>query len=123
MFDPECSNLSVWVCEDDSGVINRIDLDSTNGQMTGFVASLDAETRLPKSNCFPARSLSQITNNFENEKKSRLVKVIMVVPLSDKIPPYPLCYYGTDGKGTFEDVEKRYTICVEISPLQQHICL
>lgn len=106
-YNCEPSEWVVALSEDDTGMVNRIQYDSTTGQMIGFVAPLDPKTGMPKPNVFPATTINDVRSAFRTQPKARLLKVIMATPLNNKAPPFPLYIIGTNGKGSYNDVKQR----------------
>lgn len=44
----------VWLAEDGSAIVNRIELQSSNGQICGFVQTIDSTTGMPITHSYPA---------------------------------------------------------------------
>lgn len=104
----------IWICEDATGINGTIEYDSSSNQLVGKVLPLDANTGMPVSFSFLARSADEILKNSSGTTSS-LVYVVLALPLMPKIPPYILQIYSTDNKFTSQDIKHRWKyICEEL---------
>lgn len=108
-------NLSknIWLSEDQTRVISKVEYDSKTNQLVGFVLPLNSETGMPILSSFPANNASDIVNSFDSNEISNLVNVIMAQPIEDGSPTFCLCLYGTSNKFTTADVLKRWDFIIQ----------
>lgn len=97
----------IWLCEDASGIVSKIQYDPTLDQLVGIVLPLDENNGCPRRYEFTARDEEEITN-FMKHSKSTLVYVVMAIPLKQGIAPFILQIYGTDNKFKSIDVIRRW---------------
>lgn len=102
----------VWLCEDASGLISKIQYDQTADQLIGIVLPLDDENGSPTRYEHTARDQEEITK-FMQFKKSSLVYIVVAVPLKEGVPPFILQMYGTDNRFKATDVIKRWNHTIE----------
>ncbi|XP_050503352.1 uncharacterized protein LOC126882436 [Diabrotica virgifera virgifera] len=57
----------IFISEDQTALIKKVQYDSASNQMVGFVAPLQEQTRFPRINKFPVDSVSDIENAFKNK--------------------------------------------------------
>lgn len=100
--------MRVWICEDGTKITGRIQYNSENNKIVGFVIPL--QKGLPIQNHFEANTAKQIFNYFKHETRADYAYLVMAQPLSDKCPPFTLTIFGTDNRFTNQDVEERWKI-------------
>lgn len=98
----------VWLSEDATGLVAKIEFDPQSNQMIGLVLPVNTTTGMPMPYTFLARSATEIKYNIDKKAKSSLVYVIMAQPLIPKAPPFLLQMFGTDNKFKAEDVLLRW---------------
>lgn len=98
----------VWLSEDGSGIVKKIQYDQKTNQLVGFVLHEDQITGLPKPNSYEAKNASSIQQAFTDGKMANLVYTIMAQPVHPNSPSFCLCVFGTDNKFTSETVLKRW---------------
>lgn len=103
---------NIWLCEDASGLIGKIQYDQTFDQLIGLVLPLDENNGCPKRYEHTARDQEEITK-FMQHSKSSLVYIVMAVPLKQGVPPFILQMYGTDNKFKGNDVIKRWNHTIQ----------
>lgn len=110
LLDRKAGN-DIWLCEDASGIICKIQYDQTLDQLVGIVLPIDSNSGCPKRFEYTARNEEEI-RKFMQYKKSTLVYIVMAIPLKEGVPPFILQLFGTDNRFTAIDVIKRwdYTI-------------
>lgn len=99
----------IWLAEDATAIVSRIEYKPDNNQIIGYVPPLIEGIGLPKVNAFPATTISvvkgYVDSNINNKSKS--VYAIVAIPLSDNGSPYVLCIYGTNNKFSYMTVLER----------------
>lgn len=103
---------SVWLSEDASGIIAKIEFDSQSNQMIGLVLPTDPVNGMPMPFTYLARNADEIQANMKKEKSS-LVYMVMAQPLMDGVPPFILQLFGTNNKFRSQDVLNRWKHTVE----------
>lgn len=90
----------VWLSEDATGILPKIQYDAATSQLIGQVLPVDKHTGIPISNTYMARSFEEIKEHVNNAsaKKSTLAYIIVAQALSEKAPPFMLSIHGTDNK-------------------------
>lgn len=88
---------NIWLCEDATGIISKINYDPTLDQLIGIVLRIDEHTGCPRMYETTTRDYDEITK-FMEYAKSTLVYVVMAIPLKQNVPPFILQMYGTDNK-------------------------
>lgn len=97
---------SVWLSEDASGIVSKVEYDPKTNQMVGLVLPICGKTGIPIPFTYLARSGVEIKTNAEKPKAS-LVYVVMAQPLRMVAHPFILQIFGTDNKFKSEHVLKR----------------
>lgn len=108
----DTGEMNVWLAEDATAIVTRIEYKADNNQVIGYVPTLVPGTGLPKVESFPATSVSVVKNYVDlyTKNKSKSVYAIVAIPLSNKASPYVLCVFGTDNKFSYLNVLERYEI-------------
>ena len=101
----------VFLSEDCSAIIPRIDYDSTLNCFNGFVTPI--KNGKPIKNAFNCQSFEELKHTLETKRRANLVNVHLLQPISDSdLSGTPsatvLSAYGTDNKITSIDVLKRW---------------
>ena len=99
--------LKVWLSEDGTRIIARIQYDISTNQIIGFVLDLD-ENGLPIVGSHPATSASLIKSYFAEKKTANYAYAIMAQPLAKNAPPFCLTLFATDNKFTADTVKRRW---------------
>lgn len=102
----------IWLCEDGSGIVSKIQYDPKSDQLIGMVLPLDENNGCPKRYEYTARDEEEIKKFMQNTR-STLVYIIMAVPLKEGVPPFILQMFGTDNRFTATDVIKRWNHTIE----------
>lgn len=106
LLDRNAGN-DIWLCEDASGIIAKIQYDQTLDQLVGIVLPIDGNSGCPKRYEHTATNEEEI-RTFMQSVKSTLVYIVMAIPLKEGVPPFILQLYGTDNKFKAIDVIKRW---------------
>ncbi|CAG9814094.1 unnamed protein product [Phaedon cochleariae] len=99
--------LCVWISEDATKIIERIDYSPRNNKNVGFVLPIK-EDGLINTAFFKATSYQEIKRQFSEETVSTYAYVIMAQPLQNNCPSFCLSVFGTDNKFSSEHVRKRW---------------
>lgn len=101
----------VWICEDATGIIAKVEYDPSSNQLVGIVLPLNVGTGMPVSFSYLARTAEEIQKHAK-ESLSTLVYMVLALPLMPNIPPFVLQVYGTNNRFTADNVRKRldYTV-------------
>lgn len=101
---------AVWLSEDASGIVPKIEYDSLTSQLIGLVLPVDNISGIPISRTYMARSAEEIERhvNHTSIKKATLVYIVVAQPLKENVPPFVLSIYGTDNKFTSQQVLNRW---------------
>lgn len=100
--------LAVSISEDATRVVNRVQYDSKTNQLIGFVLPLD-NNGLPISFSYKARSAVERKSHFSNRTPvASFINVVMAKTFGTS-PTFCLLAFGSDGKYTSNQVEKRWT--------------
>lgn len=100
-------NKCVWLSEDASGIVPKIEFDSKTNQMVGLVLPMDQNTGMPIAFKYLARNANEIQENMQR-KKSTLVYIVLAQPLKKCVPPFILQVFGTDNTFTSNNVLLRW---------------
>lgn len=102
----------VWLSEDASGVVTKVEFDSKTNQMVGLVLPFNSSTGMPIPFSFLARSTDEMQANMKKNKSS-LVYIVMAQPLMKNTPPFILQLFGTNNRFNSHDVLKRWKHTVQ----------
>lgn len=103
----------IWLSEDASGIIAKVEYDPETNQMIGITLPMCPNTGFPIPFTYLGRSAEEIHTNIER-KKSSLVYVVIAQLLRKGVAPFILQVFGTDNKFKAEHVLKRWKYTVEI---------
>lgn len=106
------AGYDVWLCEDGSGLVSKIQYDQTSDQLIGMVLPLDESNGCPKRYVYTARDQEEITK-FMLHSKSTHVYIVMAVPLKEGVAPYIFQLFGTDNRFKASDVIKRWNYTIQ----------
>lgn len=98
---------NVWLSEDATGILSKVEYDPKTNQMIGLVLPIDFDSGMPIPFSFMARNAEEIDSNMQRTK-SCSVYVIMAQPLVENAPPFMLQLFGTDNKFRSRDVLQRW---------------
>lgn len=102
----------VWLSEDATGIVGKIEFDPSTNQMVGLVLPINSSTGMPMTHTYLARDVNEIQKNMK-QNKSMYAYVVMAQPLDRNIPPFPLQIFGSDNKFTTQNVLSRWQHTVE----------
>lgn len=97
----------VWLSEDATGIVSKVEFDPKTNQMIGLVLPLDQNTGIPAAFTYLARNANEIQLNVQ-KKQSSLVYMVLAQPLKKGVPPFILQVFGTDNKFTTQSVLLRW---------------
>ncbi|CAF3181521.1 unnamed protein product [Rotaria socialis] len=109
-----------FCAEDCTTAERKIIYDSRSNSFVGFSPPLD-EYGIPRMKYFQTDSIEDLQCWFEQEDISKLLNLYMVQPINSndqKISPYALAAYGTNGKYTSFDIIRRWFKVFEESSSQ-----
>lgn len=100
----------VWLSEDATGILPKIEYDTATSQLIGQVLPIDKKTGVPISKTYLARSHGEIEMHVTNAScaKSTMAYIIVAQPLDEKAPPFILSINGTDNKFKTDQVLNRW---------------
>lgn len=98
----------VWLAEDGSSVISKVEYDPATNQVVGLLLPTHATNGLPIPFSFIAKSADDI-QKYVLEKPTSLIYFVMAQPLKQNTPPFLLLMLGTDNRFTFKTVIQRWT--------------
>lgn len=97
---------SVWLCEDASRIVAKVEYDPSTNQLIGLVLPFDND-RIPVAFTFMANSAEDI-QNYAKQSKSTHVYIVLAQPLMPNVPPFILQIFGTNNTFTSRDVSHRW---------------
>lgn len=97
----------VWISEDASNLVAKIEFDQNTNQMVGIVLPVDSTTGMPITFSYLARNANEIEKNMK-KSMSTLVYVVVAQPLAKNVPPFILQVFGTDNKFKAKNVLHRW---------------
>lgn len=86
----------VWISEDGTGIVPKIEHDPHTNQLIGLVLPLDSKSGIPKAYTYLANSAESI-QKFSEHEKSTHVYMVLAQPLVDGAPPFILQIFGIFG--------------------------
>jgi hypothetical protein len=96
----------IWLSEDGTKIIEKIQFDGRNNQLVGIVLAFD-KNGMPILDQSTADSAIDIKLLMTKEKATMLY-IIMAKPIAPKSKSFCLCYYGTSNKFKTDDVLNRW---------------
>lgn len=105
---------SVWLSEDATGIVEKVEMDPKTNQMVGLVLPTNFQNGMPIPFTYLARNTDEIHDNMKCSKSTH-VYMIMAQPLAKHVPPYVLQLFGTDNKFSTENILLRWKHTVEES--------
>ncbi|KAK3915297.1 tRNA 5-methylaminomethyl-2-thiouridine biosynthesis bifunctional protein MnmC [Frankliniella fusca] len=106
-LDSHGLSREIWVGEDGTRIVARVEYDPSSNQIIGFAPKLNSQG-CPEVKKFDASTAETIISYFSNNLKSNYAYVIMAQPLSDVVPAFCLCVFGTNNKFSAGDVLRRW---------------
>lgn len=98
---------NVWLSEDATGIVTKVEFDAKSNQMIGLVLPVNATTGMPIPFAYMASNEKEIRKNMQKYNQSTHVYVVMAQPLKN-VPPFMLQLFGTDNKFQTQDVLLRW---------------
>lgn len=99
---------TVWLAEDATGIVPKLEYDSSTNQIIGLSLPINENTGLPMSYSYLARTENEIKSHLTKKNMAKLVYVVLAQPLSERCPPFPLMIFGTDNTFTTKHVLCRW---------------
>lgn len=97
----------VWLSEDATGIVAKVEFDPKTNQMVGLVLPMDPGTGMPAAFTYLARNVDEIQKNMQ-KMKSSYVYIVLAQPLRKGVPPFILAVFGSDNKFTTRNVLSRW---------------
>lgn len=97
---------SIWVREDGSGIVTKIQHDPNSNQLVGIVFPFNSKTGIPMAFKHLATSAEEVQTLLEYEKSTH-VYLVLAQSILEGVPPFILQIFGTNNKFTSENVLKR----------------
>lgn len=101
------AGYDIWLAEDATGLVPKIQYDSTSNHLIGIVLPFD-ENGIPKMYESTAANADEI-KKFMQHTKSTLVYIVLAIPIKQGIPPFMLQMFGTDNRFKSSDIILRWT--------------
>lgn len=102
----------VWLSEDASGIVSKIEYDPSTNQVVGLVLPFNLTTGFPISFSFMAESAADI-QKFVKMRASKHLYLVLAQSLMIKVPPFILQMFGSDNTFTAADVQRRWKFTIE----------
>lgn len=96
----------VWISEDATAIIVKVNYDPVTNQIIGLVLPL-GNNGCPITLAFEANTASEIQEHMKKQKSS-IVYLVMAQPLDEKLPPFILQLFGSANSFTAQDVLNRW---------------
>lgn len=97
----------VWISEDGTRITGKIQYDSLNDQISGFVPPFN-HRGIPIVGSFPAETAEQIRSYFLSSKIGNYAYVIMAQPLHEGVAPFCVAFFSSDNRFTGAQVISRW---------------
>lgn len=97
----------IWLSEDATAILMKVDYDPSTNQLIGIVLPNDKTTGCPKPFTFMATDAETIKRHLMREK-STVIYVVMAQPIDETIPPFVLQMSGSNNRFNSHDVIKRW---------------
>lgn len=99
--------LQVFISEDQTAIVKRVEYDSKSNAMIGFVLPLE-ENGFPGDKKMVFDKVADAEEAFKNNSMASNAYVFMAQPLSDNVPAFCCAVYGTDNKFDHQTVLSRW---------------
>lgn len=97
----------VWLSEDATGIVTKVEFDPKSNQMIGLVLPTDPVSGIPIAYTYLASNEEEINKNIKCAKSTH-VYFVMAQPILKNVPPYILQIFGNDNKFTTQNVLSRW---------------
>lgn len=97
----------VWLSEDASALVSKVEFDPSSNQMVGLVLPTDLVTGMPISFTYLASNEEEIRKHMKCNKSVN-VYMIMAQPVAKNVPAFVLQLFGSDNKFKTQDVLLRW---------------
>lgn len=97
----------VWLSEDATGIITKVEFDPTSNQMIGLVLPTDPVTGMPIQFTYLASNETIIREHMKCNKSSN-VYIVMAQPIMKNVPAFVLQLFGSDNTFTAQSVLCRW---------------
>lgn len=98
---------NVWLSEDATGIVTKVEFDPRSNQMIGLVLPVDPINGMPIQFSYMASNEGEIQKNMQKCNQSTHIYLVMAQPLKN-VPPFILQLFGTDNKFTAQNVLLRW---------------
>lgn len=98
----------IWLSEDATKIVNKIEYDSTTDQIIGLVLPID-QNGMPVKFSFRTENVAKLQHSLLNYTKAEYVYTVMARCLNVNTPSFCLSLFGTDNKFTTGQVLKRWS--------------
>lgn len=102
----------VWLCEDATGINNKIEFDPKTNQLVGLVLPIHSGTGIPISFSYMAKNAEDI-QKYLQKPKATLFYTMLAQPLKERAPPFILQIFGTDNTFKTIDVIHRWKSTID----------
>lgn len=100
------TTLEVWMSEDGSGVINKVEYDPSNNSLVGLIIPRD-ENSMPYKMYFQATTAKKIEDYYKAHAVASLIYIYVAQANNPDVPPFCLLFFGTDNRMLLSDVQRR----------------
>lgn len=97
----------VWIAEDATAIVTKVEFDPNSNQMIGIVLPTNAATGMPIPFSYLASTEDEIYKNMKCNKSSN-VYVVMAQPIAKNVPAFVLQLFGSDNRFTTRNVLLRW---------------
>lgn len=99
----------VWISEDATGILPKIEYDNVSSQLIGQVLPINPNTGNPIEKAYVARSYAEIKKHVSNAAapKATLAYIVVAQALDGKAAPFIISIHGTVNKFNSEHVLNR----------------
>lgn len=98
---------NVWLSEDATTIVPRVNYDAATDQIIGLVLPVDKNTGCPITLSYKATSVVEIIEHLKKDK-AKMVYLVMVQPIDENLPPFVLQIFGLDNTFTAKNVINRW---------------
>lgn len=102
----------VWISEDGTGIVSKIQHDPYTNQLVGLVLPFDSKTGIPVAFTYVASSAEEIQKLVGHDISTH-VYLVLAQSIVEGVPPFILQIFGTNNKFTAEDVMKRWDYIIQ----------
>lgn len=100
------TNKIVWISEDATAIVEKVNYDAKTNQIVGLVLPLN-KNGCPIKLAFEANTAQEIKEHMKKQK-STIVYLVLAQPLNESLPSFILQMFGSSNSFTAEDVRNRW---------------